>query len=249
MSNLLSVKGLSVNNIFSNISFNIAEKSFNILVGKNSIGKTCLVCSILGLTKYKGEIEFKYDRKDIGCISDYTYITENSVFEYLSKPLINLGNTESKTEKTVYSVAKRLGIDNLLNKTREQLNIEETLMVMLMHAVVHNPKLVIIDNTLDELHESNRIKFIKYLKSMKTTVIFVTNDSRYFRYSNRILVMTKSKMETIKDSMSITRLENLLVKNNSELPFNLELSSKLYSYGLIKELYNDSSELVENIWK
>lgn len=247
--NLLSIKNANYKNIYKNITFSIGEKSFNILIGKNGVGKTTLIYSILGLNKYTGEIKFKYNRKDIGCVSDFSDIILDNIFDYLKSPLINLGYSEERAIKTVYSVSKKLGIDKLLDKSRCDLSDEQRLLVLLTHAIIHNPKLVIIDNTLEELCETNKNKFINYLISMKTTVILVTNDSRYFKYSNKLLIMTKSKIETIKDSTSITRLENLLVKNNSELPFSLELSHKLYSYKVIKKLYNNNSELVENIWK
>ncbi len=249
MVNILSVKNLNCGNIFNNISFNITEKSFNILVGKNGVGKTALIYAILGLTKYQGDINFKYCREDIGCISDFSEIMEDNVFEYLSKPLKNLNYSEEKVKKTVYGITKKLGIEDLLEKNSNELNNEEKLMMLLTHSIIHNPKLVIIDNTLDELHESNKVKFINYLISMNASVILVTNDSRYFKYANKILVMTKSKVEIIREKTSIKKLENLLVKNNSELPFSLELSHKLYAYGVVKELYNNNSELVDNIWK
>ena len=61
--------------------------------------------------------------------------------------------------------------------------------------------------------------------------------------------MTKDNIEEIKQSKSISSLEKKLIRNNSELPFCLELSNKLYLYGIIDKLYNTNSELVENIWK
>ena len=245
---MLNVKKISYKNIFNNLSFNIPEKSFSILIGKNGVGKTTLVYAILELIKYEGEIKFKYKRSDIGCISDYTEINKDTVFAYLSEPLRNLNYSEDKINKTIYSISKRLSLDNIINKHKNELNKEEELMILLAHAVIHNPKLVIIDNTLDELRESIKLRFLNYIRSMKSTVIFVTNDSRYFKYGNRLLIMNESKIEVIKDSNSINKLENILVKNNSELPFYLELSSKLYSYGIIKELYSNGSELVDNIW-
>lgn len=249
MVNLLSVKNLSSNDLFTNLSFNIVEKSFNILIGKNGVGKTTLIYSILGLVPCTGKVSFKYKKSDIGCISDFSDIITDNVYDYLEEPLLNLNYSESKAKKTIYSISKKFGIYNLLSREKNELNDEEKLLVLLCHSVIHEPKLVIIDNTLDELKESNKTKFINYLLKSKITVIFVTNDSRYFKYSNKLLVMTKSKIEEIKDSNSINKLEQALVKNNSELPFSLDLSNKLYAYGMVKELYNDNSELVNNLWK
>ena len=249
MVNLLSVKNLSSNDLFTNLSFNIVEKSFNILIGKNGVGKTTLVYSILDLVPYKGKINFKYKKSDIGCISDFSDMIPENVYDYLAAPLLNLNYSDDKARKIVYSISKKFGISNLLSKNSDELHDEEKLLVLLCHSVIHEPKLVIIDNTLDELKESNKVKFINYLLKLKTTVIFVTNDSRYFKYANKLLVMTKSKMEEIKESAPINKLEQALVKNNSELPFSLDLSNKLYSYGMIKELYNSNSELVNNLWK
>ena len=65
-------------------------------------------------------------------------------------------------------VSKKLGIDKLLDKSKCDLSDEQRLRVLLTHAIIHNPKLVIIDNTLEELCETNKNKFINYLISMKT---------------------------------------------------------------------------------
>lgn len=249
MGNLLTVKNISYNEIFKNLSFSITEKTFNILVGKNGIGKTTLLYSVVGLLNCGGDIKFKYEKKDIGIISDFSEITKDSAFDYLNDLLLNLNYSEEAAKKTIYSVSKKLCIENLLDKNKNDLNCEQNLLVLLVHTIIHNPKLVIIDNTLDELSETNKMRFINYLLNMDTTVILVTNDSRYFKYSNKLLIMSKSKIEVIKESKSITKLEKILLKNNSELPFSLELSNKLYSYGIVKELYNSNSELVNNIWK
>lgn len=249
MGNLLTVKNISYNEIFKNLSFSITEKTFNILVGKNGIGKTTLLYSVVGLLNCGGDIKFKYEKKDIGIISDFSEITKDSAFDYLNDLLLNLNYSEEAAKKTIYSVSKKLCIENLLDKNKNDLNREQNLLVLLVHTIIHNPKLVIIDNTLDELSETNKMRFINYLLNMDTTVILVTNDSRYFKYSNKLLIMSKSKIEVIKESKSITKLEKILLKNNSELPFSLELSNKLYSYGIVKELYNSNSELVNNIWK
>ena len=249
MVNLLRVKDLKCGNILNGLSFSIKEKTFNILIGKNGIGKTTLVKSILGLTKYTGEIEFKYDRKDIGVISDFTSITEDTVFKYLMQPLLNLEYSEERARKAVYNNAKKLGIDHLLEQSGDRLNDEQTLMVLLCHTLIHKPKLIIIDNTLDALSNRSKKLFLSYLFSFKQTVIFVTNDSRYFKYANRLLIMTRSNVQEIKQSKSLNSLERKLLRSNSELPFSLELSSKLYSYGIVDKLYNDNSELVNDIWK
>ena len=249
MVNLLRVKDLKYGEVFNNLSFSIKEKTFNILIGKNGIGKTTLIKSILGLVNCTGEIEFKYERKDIGVISDFTSITEDTVFKYLMKPLLNLNYSEERARKAVYNNTKKLGIDHLLEQPASKLNDEQTLMVLLCHTLIHKPRLIIIDNTLDVLSNRSKKLFLSYLFSLKQTVIFVTNDSRYFKYANRLLIMTKSNVQEIKQSKSINSLEKKLLRSNSELPFSIELSSKLYSYGLIDKLYSDNSELVNNIWK
>ena len=248
MVNLLQVKDLKTG-VLNGLSFSIKEKTFNILVGKNGVGKTTLIKSILGLTNYTGNIEYKYDRSDIGVISDFTYITEKTVFDYLIKLLLNLNYSEERARKAVYNNAKKLGIDHLLEQSSDKLNDEESLMVLLCHTLIHKPKLIIIDNTLDVLSNRSKKLFLSYLFSFKQAVIFVTNDSRYFKYANRLLIMTRSNVQEIKQSKSINSLEKKLLRSNSELPFSIELSSKLYSYGLIDKLYSDNSELVNNIWK
>lgn len=249
MGNLLCIKDLNYKNILDNISCNITEKSFNILVGKNGVGKTTLVKCILELIKYKGNINLNIKKEDIGCISDFSCITCDDVYTYLSEPLLNIGYSDDKAKKAIYSIARKLNISSLINKEKKCLNAEQKVLVLIAHAVIHKPQLIIIDNTLEELSYSNRQKLINYLTNINSTVILVTNDSKYFKYANKILLLTPNKIEEIKGNKSIDKLENKLIKSHSELPFNLELSLKLYSYGMLNKLYNTNRELIDEIWK
>lgn len=255
MENVLKVENLKYKSILNNITFSLSPKTFNILIGSNGSGKTTLVNAIRGLLDYEGKIEVCDENilnnyKEIGFFIDDEIILEDIAFNELTSLLVNLGYDEDKAKKKVYEVSKKIGVSHILFKKKENLiNFEKTL-ISFIFSIIHAPKLVIIDNDLEDLNKKYKNKIFEYLKKQKNlTILFITNNSEYFYMAQKFLILNGG---TITDTLTFEQLlkeEKKLLKNGSNLPFAIDLSNKLISYELLSSQETDLEKMVNEIWK
>lgn len=258
MESILKVENLKYKDILKDITFSLEENSFNILVGQNGSGKTTLVNAIRGLIKVEGNIivlnnNIDYKKKacfykDIGFfVSDEIYFEDN-IFNELLGLLINLKCEQEKAKKRIYSIAKKFDITSILFKNINELLGYERTLVAFFFSIIHEPKLLIIDNDLENLNEFYKDKIFNYIKNQKKiTTLFITTNSTYFCKADQIIFLKDGK---ILDQVSFDNLkEKVLLKCCSNLPFCIDLSNKLISYGLLENIILDAEEMVNEIWE
>lgn len=260
MSSILKIENLKYKDILKNISLSLEEKSFNILAGSNSSGKTTLVKCIIGLVEYDGEIIFQGSLmhkenikeliKNIGVITEENALLKGTSIYNIIYSLLNLKYEEDQAKKKAYSISKKLGIDNILFKNIEELSLSEKKMVSFASSIVHDPKLIIIDDSYDELDSNYRGKIVNYLKSQsKSTILFITNHETDFLLADNLIFMKDGKIVFSDNLSKILDNEKIFVKNGIKPPFLLDLSYKLESYELINGVILDLDEMVNAIWK
>lgn len=260
MSSILSVENLEYKDILNGISFDLEENSFNILLGENGSGKTTLIKCLLGLIKHSGTIIFSNNLmceenkneliKSIGVVLDTNVFLPGTVLYNITYPLINLDFKEDVAKKKAYEISKKLGLNGLLLKDANDLSLSEKKLVSFAVAIVHSPKLIIIDDSLDELDEIQRGKILNYLKGLnKSTKLFVSSKEEDIILSDYLIILKKGKISVTGKTLDIVRDEKNFTKNNVEMPFLVDLSHKLKSYSVIEDVIFDEEEMVNEIWK
>lgn len=258
MENVLQIQNLKYKNILKDITFSLEEKSFNILIGKNSSGKTTLINCIRGIFNYQGNINILNNNikndvniyKNIGFFIEEQIILQNTLFYDLLNTLINLDIEEEKAKKIIYGLANKLDISHLLFESKDNLSYIDNILISFMFSIIHDPKLLIIEIDLDVLDEKNKNKIFNYIKSKKKlTVLLVTNNSEYFKMADKLLFLDEGKIVLTGKLEELTREEKLFIKCGSKLPFEIDLSNKLISYELIGDINLDIEKLVNEIWE
>jgi len=248
---ILKIENLHYKNILNGLNLSIKEKTFNILVGSNGSGKTTLVNCIRGLLKYKGRIELDalLTQTNIGYFMNDEIMIPNNLFDELLNHLANLDYDFETAKKKIYELAKKLDIISLLYKKKEELRTFEYTLISFVFSVITDPKFLIIDNNLETLDEYYKNKIINYIKGLKKiTILFVTNNSEYFYMCDNILIIKDGIIFEEFDMKDIIKHEKQLIKNGSNLPFNIDLSNKLMSYELLKKEEKDLDKMVDKIW-
>lgn len=259
MKNILKIENLTYKKILKNISLSLEEKTFNVLLGNNGSGKTTLIKCINGLLNYEGQIIFEdcllvsdkenAQRQKIGTFIYSDVFIEGNAFENIIYPLTNLGYSKEESKKMVYDITKKLGIDRILFKNIDDLSYYEKKLVRFTRSVVHKPSLVLIDDSLDDLDNNYKNKIISYLKKIKSTVLFVTNNPEDTMLGDTIIFMNDGKIIKKCAAEDVMENEKKFTKVNSKLPFIADLISKLSSYELVDQKIVDIEELVNEIWK
>ena len=192
---LLEVKNLTLGyekeNVIENISFNVNEKDFILVVGKNGAGKSTLIKGILGLIKPKsGDIIFdkSLKRNFIGYMPQETKVSSSfpaSVYEIVLSGRINkMGlrpfyNKEDK--KKADDALKILNIYDIKNKSFQELSGGQRQKTLLARSLCATDKLLILDEPSNNLDKVSREEFylllMKLNQELGISIIMISHDS------------------------------------------------------------------------
>lgn len=257
MKSILKVENLNYKKILNDVSFSLEENSFNILMGKNSSGKSTLCKSIFNILEYSGSIYFdnilltdttiSSVRKNIGFVTDVNFFDLGTLLSNIIFYLSNLGYSNLEARSKAYEVTRKLGISNILSKDITTLSSSEQTLSKILIVLSSNPKLLILDIALDDLDINHKEKLISYLKKSKITILMVTNNEEDILLCDSVLLIKNGKVEQVPNKMIIDN-SKVLAKYNLKCPFVMELSSKLRSYELLDKEELDIDKLVNKLW-
>ena len=200
------IKDFDKNRIINNITLDIEDKEFHVLVGPSGCGKSTILRLIAGLESItSGEIYIDNNlvnneepkNRDIAFVfQSYALYPHMTVFENIAFPLKMKKMRKNDIEKKVIDAAKILDIEHLLNRKPKQLSGGQRQRVALGRAIVRKPKVFLLDEPLSNLDAKLRVEMrasIKKLhKELDTTFIYVTHDQiEALTMVNRISVINK----------------------------------------------------------
>jgi len=195
-----------------NINFEIKSNNTLIVTGPNASGKSTLLHLIAGLYEVtngqilyddlsKVNISMESLRSVIGdCLS------QEMLFQGTVRENICMGrdvNTNrlkeviSKVKLTDYVNRLSLGFDTELDPQGKRLPKSIVQRLLIARAVANNPKLLIIEENLENINESERNEIIDYLtdKSNNWTLIAASNDSYFQSKADHILTLNDGRIE------------------------------------------------------
>lgn len=186
--NVVEVKKLSKSflnvKVLDEINFEIHEGRFLALLGKNGSGKSTILNILIGNEKLdQGEVYIfgKDIKKDPSEIKNLIgYVSEKIQFSYpmtIHKFLQNYGRFFDFFDfDFIEKAANDLGIS--LNKQFDGYSRGQKMQIILLAALAHRPKLLLIDEITSVLDASSRKYFISLLKDFTLrggTVLITTN--------------------------------------------------------------------------
>lgn len=244
---IISVKNLSFfynqKEVFNKLNLDIEENKWTTIIGNNGSGKTTLTQLLIGKLPFKGQI-----------IIDNLDILENKNNEKTIK-LININILKEKidlTNKQIEEIVNNLGIKSLVQNDFSNLNNDEKILIYLVQALIHNPKILLIDNVLDEIEYKYKEKIIKILKKYQKkgmTIIHLSQNIEDTLLGDNIVIIDSGRAEFSGTKKDILSDEKKIKELNLNLPFVIDLSNKLKYYGMVDKLYYNEKELIDAIWK
>lgn len=245
--------------ILKDICFEIEKNTMNTIIGFNGSGKSTLVKLLTGLLKSDGNIiiedkllvkeNLKEIRKDIGVVfenPDNQFIAE-TVMDDIAFTLENMNYSKKEIKKRIKKISNYLDIKDILEYNPHSLNGEKKQMVALASALIHEPKILILDDALTNIDYYQKEKIYSLLNDLKKkglTIINITHDIEETLFSDNILVLDEGSIifNGNKDNLYKANI------NGFDLPFIVELSNKLMFYNLIDKVYYNMEELVDALW-
>ncbi|MCK9526599.1 MAG: sn-glycerol-3-phosphate ABC transporter ATP-binding protein UgpC [Limnochordia bacterium] len=187
-----------------NISLDIEDKEFIVLVGPSGCGKSTTLRMVAGLEEItSGQISIG-DRvvndvppkdRDIAMVfQNYALYPHMDVYNNMAFGLKLRKFPKDQIDKRVKDAAKLLGIENLLDRKPKALSGGQRQRVAVGRAIVREPKVFLMDEPLSNLDAKLRVQMRAELSKLhnrlQTTIIYVTHDqTEAMTMGDRIVVM------------------------------------------------------------
>ena len=250
--------------LFNDVNMDIEKGKITSIIGSNGSGKSTLVKILVGLYRYNGKIEInnipllkdnrKEIRKSIGVVftnPDNQFVAE-TVMDDIAFTLENMNYKKNIIKKKIEEISKYLGIYDILECNPHDLNSNQKQLVSLASALVHDPKILILDEALTMLDPYDKEKILNILKELNNkglTILNISHDIEDTLISDYIYVLDKGKIILNGPKEEVYKEEDVLHKLGFELPFMVELSNRLIFYDLIDHVIYNMEEMVDTLWK
>lgn len=259
---------LSVNNLnyksFKDFNLEIEKNKITSIIAPNKSGKTMLtkilcaiiptddVCLLDGISLNKQNV-LSYITKIGVATNDFNnQFLFKKVKDELAFPLLNLGYPEHKINKKIIKISKFFEIENLLNKKIDSLNKSLQNKLLIILALIHEPKVLILDDIFLEMNKIDQEFMLKKLKELNKdglTILNITSKLDTIYDSDIVYVLNNFEIEKTGNVLEILEQDNYLNEIGLQIPFIIDLSLKLKFYDLIDKIYFNIEDLEEDLWK
>src|SRR5665811_1249734 len=204
------VKRFNAVTAVDNLSMEIHDREFAVLVGPSGCGKTTALRMIAGLeTITSGEIyigdtlvnDMAPKDRDIAMVfQNYALYPHMSVRENMGFGLKIRKLSESEIDARVQEAADILGLNELLERKPKELSGGQRQRVAVGRAIVRKPKVFLFDEPLSNLDAKLRVamraEISKLHRRLGATIIYVTHDQvEAMTMADRIFIMHRGVVQ------------------------------------------------------
>ncbi len=194
------------------LTLEVEDKEFLVLVGPSGCGKTTALRCLAGLEEVtSGEIyigdrlvnEVSPKDRDIAMVfQNYALYPHMNVYDNMAFGLKLRKFPRAEIQRRVNEAAEMLGLQALLNRKPRELSGGQRQRVALGRAIVREPKVFLMDEPLSNLDAKLRVQtraeLIKLHRRLGITTIYVTHDqTEAMTMGDRIAVLNEGKMQQV----------------------------------------------------
>lgn len=196
-----------------NVSFEVAQGEMLFVTGHSGAGKSTLLKLIhLSERPTRGAVVFggrnllkvrgarvALHRREVGAVhQDHRLLTDRTIEENVSLPLILRGERRGDIHKRVREVLARLGLGHRERALPGQLSAGEQQRVGIARAIVSEPRLLVADEPTGNLDPTLAAEIMSLFASMPergTSVLVVSHDLPLIkRMKKRVLILDHGKL-------------------------------------------------------
>ncbi|HEY9692110.1 MAG TPA: ABC transporter ATP-binding protein [Oculatellaceae cyanobacterium] len=201
-----------------NISFEIPDGQFWVLVGPSGCGKSTILRTIAGLETatsgnlYIGNVlvnNIPARQRDVAMVfQNYALYPHMTVAQNLAFGLQMRKFDSKKIKERVEKVARSLDIFHLLDRKPKQLSGGQQQRVALGRAIAREPQVFLLDEPLSnldaQLRDDTRAELKELHQRVGITTIYVTHDQvEAMTLADQIVIINQGKIQQIGDPQSI----------------------------------------------
>ena len=200
------------------ITFDIPDREFWVLVGPSGCGKSTILRTIAGLESISSGNLYIGDRlvndiparqRDVAMVfQNYALYPHMSVAENLAFGLKMRGENNQVTSLRVQEVARSLDIEHLLKRKPKQLSGGQQQRVALGRAIARQPQVFLLDEPLSnldaQLRDDTRAELKQLHQRVAITTIYVTHDQvEAMTLADKVVVLKDGQVQQIGSPQAI----------------------------------------------
>ncbi len=198
--------------VVHDISFQIRDQEFLVLVGPSGCGKSTCLRMIAGLEEAtEGTIKIgervvnhlpPKDRDIAMVFQNYALYPHMNVFDNMAFGLKLRGTPKAEIKQRVQSAAEILGLEPLLKRKPKELSGGQRQRVALGRAIVRDPQVFLMDEPLSNLDAKLRVQMraeiARLHQRVQTTFVYVTHDqTEAMTMGDRIAVLNAGLIQQL----------------------------------------------------
>lgn len=203
------------------ITFEIPDGEFWVLVGPSGCGKSTILRTIAGLETATSGNLFIGDRlvndiparaRDVAMVfQNYALYPHKTVAQNIAFGLEMRKVDRKIIQERILTVARSLSLENLLDRKPKQLSGGQQQRVALGRAIARQPQIFLLDEPLSnldaQLRDDTRAELKQLHQQLRITTIYVTHDQvEAMTLADKIVVLNRGRIQQIGDPQSIYAL-------------------------------------------
>lgn len=204
----------NITKAIDNISFTVEEGEFVGVMGASGSGKTTLLNCIStidkvssghifisgnDITKLNSKKISKFRREELGFIfQDFNLLDTLTAYENIALALTIMKVNHKEIDKRVKEVAKKLNIEEVLNKYPYEMSGGQKQRVASARAIIMKPSLILADEPTGALDSKSAKMLLESMedlnKNLNATIMMVTHDAYSASYAKRILFIKDGRI-------------------------------------------------------
>jgi multiple sugar transport system ATP-binding protein len=204
-------KSFGSGKVLDDVTFEVADGEFCILLGPSGCGKTTLLRAVAGLEEASGSIAIGGRRvdslppreRDVAFVfQNYALYPHLNVFENLAFSLRLRRLPQERIRRQVEETAKLLEIGALLARKPQELSGGQRQRVAVGRAIVREPKIFLFDEPLSNLDAAlragMRVELARLHQKLRATILYVTHDqAEAMTLADKIIILDKGTIQQI----------------------------------------------------
>ena len=151
------------------------------------------------ITEIKEQDIAKFRRENLGFIfQDFNLLDTLTIEENIALILTINKIPEKEIDTKTQEIAKKLGIEDILNKYPYQVSGGQKQRCASARAIVNNPKIILVDEPTGALDSKSARQLLEIMEDMNTkmkaTILIVTHDPLSASYCSKILFLKDGKI-------------------------------------------------------
>ncbi len=252
----MEIKFDKVSVLDKEISFEIESSGIYSFIGISKSIKTLILDLIGGnIIPENGEIQIRKNIKVGMCRSNPYEIIKNKIIKDYLRHILEINNYKDKhIEARISQSLKLVNLDNeILYKNINELSYKEAKKISLISSLIHNPKIIVIEDYTDGIIDSDKKEFARLIRVLKNKykkiIIFLTKDTTFCYTTSDIIYLLNNEKIVQKGNKSILKNTNLLNKLGLEVPKIINFINECKKNNHELDEYDNILDIIKSIYR